>query len=133
MNGIIARLLIVVGVLAVAVGSGYRYRGVQCDTQAAIIEASQRAITQANALSKQDAEVSAQYEKARVEQRTVYKTLTSERIKYVESHPDVKPCGLDADGLRLWNAANAGDLHADPGQSADAPGGVAPGEKRAAP
>lgn len=128
------RALIILAVAAALVFAGYSYRGYQCraDTQAAIIDATQRAITQANALAAQDAQVSTQYEKARVEQRTVYKTITKERIKYVERHPDVR-CGLDVDGLRLWNAANAGDLHADTGQSADGAGGVAPGEKRATP
>lgn len=36
--------------------------------------------------------------------RTITKTVT----RYVETHPDLNACGLDADGLRLWNEANRG-------------------------
>lgn len=36
------------------------------------------------------------------------RTITKVVTKYVETHPDNSACILDADGLRIWNAANAG-------------------------
>ena len=35
-------------------------------------------------------------------------TVTKTVIKYVKTKPELTACGLDADGLRIWNAANAG-------------------------
>jgi hypothetical protein len=51
--------------------------------------------------------------------RVVYKTITNTVTKYVKDNASsISGCGLDSDGLRLWNAANAG------ADDAAAPGGV---------
>lgn len=67
-----------------------------------------RAIAQAEALARQDAEVLTAHETARTRVRATYIHLTREAHRYALDHRD-SPCGLDADGLRLWAAANAGD------------------------
>lgn len=41
-----------------------------------------------------------------------FQVITRTVTKYVHDHPQIQHCGLDADGLRLWNAANAGALPA---------------------
>lgn len=38
----------------------------------------------------------------------VHDVVTKTVIKYVQTHPIAATCGLDADGLRIWNAANSG-------------------------
>lgn len=55
----------------------------------------------------------------------VYRTLTNTVKTYVADHPDTRTCGLDADGLRLWNDANAGTAGADGGGQADGVAGAA--------
>lgn len=40
--------------------------------------------------------------------QVVYRTITNTVTKYVHDHPAVAACGLDDDGLKLWNNANAG-------------------------
>lgn len=135
-------LAVAAAIAAALVFCGYSYRGYQCQVAAQgkeiedgkAREASvQRAIEQANDIARQDAEVSAGYEQSRIELRTVYKTIAKERITYVEKHADLRDCGLDADGLRLWNAANAGTLHADPGKPASATGRTTASAEREAP
>ncbi len=43
-----------------------------------------------------------------------FKTITQTVTEYVEKTPSLAGCGLDADGLRLWNAANDGNDSAAP-------------------
>ncbi|MDP2786626.1 MAG: hypothetical protein Q8O79_00905 [Pseudomonadota bacterium] len=75
-----------------------------------------RAISQAAEIARQDAEILNTHE-ARVESiHVVYRTLKQEASRYAlgyqQTHHDDDPCGLDADGLRLWTAANAGTFAA---------------------
>lgn len=79
------------------------------DAQASQLAAVQRAINQAAYIAGQDAEVSAGQEQTRERIRTVYRTITREVEKNVAENPAYLRCGLDADGLCLWNAANQGD------------------------
>lgn len=86
--------------------SGHRYASNACaaDKVAAIA----RAIEQADAIAKQDAEVLDTHEQGRERVRTVFQTIREEVIRYVENHAgDAGEC-LSPDGLRLWRAANAG-------------------------
>lgn len=100
-------------------------------SQADIIAASRRATEQARAIADQDAEILTGQEKTRIERRTVFKTLETERIKYVQTHPDIRDCKLDDDGLRQWNAANAGTLlRASVGQPESAAARIAPSTER---
>lgn len=59
--------------------------------------------------------VGAQREVVREKIRVVYRTIREKVNVYVDTHDDVA-CGLDADGLRLWNAANAGTAAPVPGE-----------------
>lgn len=43
-----------------------------------------------------------------------FKTITQTVTEYVDKTPALANCGLDADGLRFWNAANSGDDLATP-------------------
>lgn len=44
-----------------------------------------------------------------------FQTITRTVTEYVEKHPDLTGCGLDADGLRYWNAGNRGFADDRPG------------------
>lgn len=45
---------------------------------------------------------------AQAEVTATKEIVTKTVIKYVKAKPELAKCGLDADGLRIWNAANAG-------------------------
>lgn len=80
-----------------------------------------RALSQAEELARQDAEVLATHEVAAERIRTVFQSIDREVIRYVATH-SADPVCLDAAGVRLWAAANAGDFPAGTGQ----PGGGLP-------
>ncbi|MDO9053825.1 MAG: hypothetical protein Q8K43_10425 [Sulfurimicrobium sp.] len=48
--------------------------------------------------------------------RIVYKNLKEQADEIVKNNPEFNDCGLDADGLRLWNAANSGSAAPVPGE-----------------
>lgn len=92
--------------LALAAASGWTVRGWKCDAER--LEAVARAIEQAAEQSRQDGEILTHHETRVAATQTRFRTLTREVIRYVQARPDPVDC-LDADGLRLWAAANAGD------------------------
>lgn len=96
---------LVVSALVSAYLLGSRHANDAC--AAAQLEAVQRAIEQANQQALEDAEVLRGHVEIQERTRTEFKTISREVIRYVETHPNRVQC-LDADGLRLWNAANAG-------------------------
>lgn len=59
---------------------------------------------------------------AEQQRQVITRIQTREVIRYVQAHPH-PDCGLDADGLRLWAAANAGT---NPSAAAGAPDGAVP-------
>ncbi len=69
----------------------------------------------ADALAKADANVKAALAAERADlvrhrkTEARFKTITQTVTEYVDKTPSLAGCGLDADGLRLWNAANDGD------------------------
>lgn len=75
-----------------------------------------RAIEQANQVAVQDAEILAAADIKRANRRAIAQKLDEEIEKNVAANPAYSQCGLDADGLRLWNAANAGIEPDLPGQ-----------------
>lgn len=79
------------------------------ETQVRQAKADKQAVKQATVTAQQDTAVSATQEQTRERIRTVYKIITKEVEKNVAKNPDYLRCGLDADGLRLWNDANAGN------------------------
>ena len=48
--------------------------------------------------------------------RIVYRTIKEKADEYVKSNPQLNACGLDADGLRLWNNANSATAQSLSGQ-----------------
>lgn len=75
---------------------------------------------------------------AEQQRQVITRVQTREVIRYVQAHPN-PDCGLDADGLRLWQAANAGvDPAALTGSASDgavpavADAGERPAERSAA-
>lgn len=48
------------------------------------------------------------YWQGQAQAETYYNEIEREVIRYVERTPSTPDCGLDADGLRLWQAANRG-------------------------
>ena len=53
----------------------------------------------------------------------MFSRMQDEVSEYVKTHPVIDGCGLDADGLRVWSAANAGDADAARSPAAGKPDG----------
>jgi hypothetical protein len=88
---------------------GYHLGGKHADQACAARQAEslRRALAQAEAVAAQDREVLAGHEAAQVVTRSVFYRLGQEANRYALAHSD-DVCGLDADGVRVWDAANAG-------------------------
>lgn len=75
-------------------------------------EAQARAVAHAAADAKANAEAGFAVEREALQRQQAtqdtYHVITNTVTKYVESKPALKDCGLDAEGLALWNAANKG-------------------------
>ena len=87
---------------------------VEVKAQASVIKSDQVAVAQAASAvkvqqdwSKADQSSVASAASATQAVHVVYRTITQQVVKYVQTHPSAAGCGLDADGLRIWNAANA--------------------------
>ena len=90
--------------------------------QAAQAEHLQRAIAQADAQAVIDQGIVAADQEVQTRIQTVYRTITQEVTRYAIAHA-ADDCGLDADGLRLWRAANDGTA---PAPAAAQPDGAVP-------
>jgi hypothetical protein len=66
----------------------------------------QAEINDKNTKAAVQAAIDAQAEKQKTE--TVFKTIYEAVTEYVQATPSVLTCGLDDDGLRIWNSANTG-------------------------
>ncbi|MDP3425484.1 MAG: hypothetical protein Q8S32_17220 [Burkholderiaceae bacterium] len=107
---LLALLVFVVAVGALGYKAGYRHAENACaaDKAAALT----RAIEQAAAIARQDAEVLGAHEQQLERTRTVFQTIREEVTRYVANHAGAADQCLDSDGLRLWRAANAGSAEA---------------------
>lgn len=97
--------------LVAAVGAaGYRAGYVRAADACAADKAASltRAIAQANAIARQDAEVLGAHEQQRDRIRTVFQKIREGVTRYVHDHAGADVECLDPDGLRLWRDANAG-------------------------
>ncbi len=127
-----AYLLLILFGLLVAIGAvGYRqgYRAATTQAEAEQAAHLRNAIAQAEAIAEQDRAIYAAGDARVARVQRVFQTIDREVIRYVQAHPLAVEC-LDADGLRLWTAANAGHLAATSGDSRDA--GPLPGDAAAA-
>lgn len=95
-------------------GSGYAAGHKAASSACALREshAQQAAQSKADEITVQREQVAQQRETSREQIRVVYRTLKEQ----TNETPVNTDCGLDANGLRLWNAANAGAAEAVLGQ-----------------
>ena len=109
------------GALVIAlglVGSGY-WAGSRNATNACIAGKSKAQVAAVTAAEKETTRREAlgtQREVAHEQIRVVYRTIKEKADEYVKKMPEFNACGLDTDGLRLWNAANSGAAANMPGE-----------------
>ena len=72
------------------------------------LRATQTAINTANRVTTMTSAVATRHEIQREAQRQFEAHNHQETQRNVENNPAYRQCGLDADGLRLWNERNAG-------------------------
>lgn len=97
--------------LAVALfGCGYWLGGKQASSTcaAAQAKAQQASQTKADETSARREEVAQAREVTRERIRVVYRTIREKADETIKTNPAAYDCALDSDGLREWNAANAG-------------------------
>lgn len=87
------------------------------------VEGVKRAIDQADALAVENAEFESDSVQRRARIERVFQTINQEVIRYVQTDAGRGLC-FDADGLRLYNAANRGEF---PATDPSAPGASGPG------
>lgn len=112
-----AGLLVLVCLLAAAGVVGYHkayHKGYQAHATKAKADLADhlgRAIEQANQVAAQDREIMLAGDARLARVRTEFRTIDREVTVYVRENPDAVPC-LDARGLCLWRAINAGHIEA---------------------
>lgn len=127
MNPLLAAVLMA----SLTAGAGaWAVRGWQCD--AARTRSLEHAIEQADVLAAQDREIDTATAVRSAAVETRYQVINRELIRYVAHPRDPIEC-LDADGLRLWRDANAGEepppgSHPDPPLPAVAAAGLSAGD-----
>lgn len=110
----------VIVLLGVSVISGSCWYGYQwgaesarnkadADMAMAMQAVADRAIEQA----KIDAEIAERNEADQQAVVDVFERMEREVQEYIRTNPDINSCGLDDDGLRLWNEANSGSSSED--------------------
>lgn len=95
-------------------GLGYKHAKTEC--VAGQVEAQTAAVVTANQENARRETIGASRETSREQIRVIYKTLQVQASETIADHPELNACGLDADGLREWNAANAGEATTLPGE-----------------
>lgn len=111
---ILASLVLVMAVFAAGLWAGKDYAKTKC--VAGQVAAQGAAVV---ATAKEDARreaIGTQRETSGERIRIVYKNLREQADEIVKNNPEFNACGLDADGLRLWNSANAGAAAPVPGE-----------------
>ena len=76
------------------------------DRQAA--EQLAQALAEAQAQAQAAMEAERKHLAAQTKTETEFRVITEKVVEYVEKNPGTASCGLDADGLRIWNSANRG-------------------------
>lgn len=124
-HALLAAALLAVA-LAAAAGyrAGHRHAAQTCAAEKA--DALARAIAQAEAVARQDAEVLTAHEDRRERIRAAFQNIREGVTRYVENHAGAADECLDADGMRLWLAANDGVALAPPQPDYRLPGPAAP-------
>lgn len=115
---LIARLLAALAAIAALFIGGYllgKSDG-RIDCMAAQAQAQQAAQAKTDEINTRREQVVQSREVSRERIRVVYRTIKEKVDENVKNKPAVNSCGLDADGLRMWNAANAGYTAPVPGE-----------------
>lgn len=98
--------------LLAAFGSGFKvskhYAEAECTSGQ--VQAERTAISQAATETTRREAIGAARETSRENIHIVYRTIRDQAnsVQVVAGGSDIAGCGLNADGLRLWNAANSG-------------------------
>lgn len=119
--------------LLIGFGSGYWLRDVMSDRDTAQRDASDaqaevQVVTDARTDDKASQAGASTVEHERVEQSTAtennFKIIYRDVVRYVQTNTSIAGCGADAEFVRLWNAANAGSIEAEPVDSGGAAGAM---------
>lgn len=119
--------------LLAAFGSGYWLRDVMADRETAQRDAGDAqaevaVVTEAREDDKASQAGASEVEQQRVEQAAStennFKIIYRDVVRYVQTNPSLAGCGADAEWVRLWNAANAGRIEAEPVDTGRAAGAV---------
>ena len=113
------RLLAMLVTLLALFGGGY-VMGHKQESSACIagqVQAQQAAQTHVDEINTQREQIAQSREISRDRIHVVYKTIKELADENVKNNPAVNTCDLDADGLRIWNAANSGEADSLPGES----------------
>lgn len=100
---------LVIALALVFSGYGWGHKHAQTECVAGQVEAQRAAVAEATKEAIRREAVGTARETTREQIRVVYKTIKEQARETVNHHPEFNDCGLDADGLRLWNAANNGE------------------------
>ncbi len=90
------------------------YEAVLAERDRAAAQALADGLRQARAQATQAMAAERTHLNAQAKTEARFRTITKTVTEYVDKNPGLAGCGLDADGLRLWNAANDGDDRAAP-------------------
>lgn len=97
----IAALIAAITLFAAGYHNGYQRASDHAESLQ--LQAVAAARKQAEIQARRDRETAQNYETARETVRTVYVKIRETAHENIEKHPDYAACGLDADGLRLYN------------------------------
>lgn len=113
---ILALLLLVLACIAAGVVGGLNIESNRRDAVA--LKETRAGIAAANKESARREALGSAREGSREKIRVVYRTIKEKADENIKTNATAyAACGLDADGLRIWNAANSGDataLHGEP-------------------
>lgn len=100
-------LVIALALFSGGYGLGAKHAKTECVAGQA--KAQTTAVVSANTESARRETIGAARETSREHIRVIYKTIREQASETIADHPELNACGLDADGLRLWNTANTGE------------------------
>lgn len=127
------RAYVAIAMLAASFGCGWFVRDLAADRDTAQRDASDaqveaQVVTDARTDDKASQAGASTVEQERVEQATAtennFKIIYRDVVRYVQTNPSLAGCGADAEFVRIWNAANAGRIEAEPVDSGGAVGAV---------
>lgn len=123
---VLAILLLALACLSAGVVGGMRIESNKRDAE--YVKQLRSSIVVSNKESDRREAVGAQREVVREKIRVVYVKIKNKALDNVDKNTDkYADCGLDDDGLRIWNAANSGSAETLPGKSDSAMPGTESG------